>query len=230
MLNFFKEIYKSCGCGKHYKNKVHGYMVTEMPKQDWFDIFTHAYNISLASAIENCNVHRRMEMLEEIRALYQKDPLTGLYNRRGFDKVLREKFMSNNGSNENYGIVSIDMDNLKVINDNYGHASGDVALKALADIISSIIGEGECAARIGGDEFSAVIRIQDTNAAAQFKERLQRGIDEYNAVSGECSIGASVGICEHFENMNATLFECMKIADMRMYEDKRAKKIKISSF
>ena len=100
----------------------------------------------------------------------------------------------------------------------------------MADIISSIIGEGECAARIGGDEFSAVIRIQDTNAAAQFKERLQRGIDEYNAVSGECSIGASVGICEHFENMNATLFECMKIADMRMYEDKRAKKIKISSF
>lgn len=214
----------------HYKNKVHGYMVTEMPKQEWFDIFTHAYTISLASAIENCNVHRRMEMLEEIRALYQKDPLTGLYNRRGFDKVLREKFMSNNGSNENYGIVSIDMDNLKVINDNYGHASGDVALKALADIISSIIGEGECAARIGGDEFSAVIRIQDTNAAAQFKERLQKGIDEYNAASGECSIGASVGICEHFENMKATLFECMKIADMRMYEDKRAKKIKISSF
>lgn len=210
----------------HYKNKVYGYMVTEMPKNEWYDIYTQAYIFSLANAIENCNVHRRMEKLEEIRALYQKDPLTGLYNRRGFDKVLREKFMSNKRVVGNYGIVSIDMDNLKVINDNYGHATGDIALKALADILANIIDEEECAARIGGDEFSAIICIKDANTSNQFKERLQKEIDEYNASSGECDLGASIGICELYENRSETLFDCMKVADMRMYENKRAKKHK----
>lgn len=114
--------------------------------------------------------------------------------------------------------------NLKVINDSYGHASGDVALKALSNIISDIIDEEECAARIGGDEFSAIIIIKDINSTSSFKERLQKGIDEYNANSGECNLEASVGICELHENESATLFDCMKIADMRMYEDKRAKK------
>lgn len=208
----------------HYKNKVYGYMVTEMPKDEWFDIYTHAYIISLANAIENCNVHRRLEKLEEIKALYQKDSLTGLYNRRGFDKVLRDKFMNDKNTNERYGIVSIDMDNLKIINDNYGHASGDIALTALANILSGIIDEGECAARIGGDEFSAIINIKDTNTSTCFKERLQKGIDEYNANGGECKLGASVGICEINANSGSTLFDCIRIADMRMYEDKRAKK------
>ena len=208
----------------HFKNKVYGYIVTDMPKGEWFDIYTQAYVISLANAIENCNVHRRLEKLEEIRALYQKDSLTGLYNRRGFDKILRERFMSTKNTNENFGIVSIDMDNLKVINDSYGHASGDVALKALADVLSDIIDEGECAARIGGDEFSAIISIKDSNSTEQFKERLQKGIDEYNACGRGCQLGASIGICEVLENESATLIDCLKIADMRMYEDKKARK------
>lgn len=208
----------------HYKNKVYGYIVTEMPKGKWFNIYTQGYIFSLANAIENCNIHRRMEKLEEIRALYQKDSLTGLLNRRGFDKILREKFLSGHRFTENYGIVSIDMDNLKVINDSYGHASGDVALKALAVILSDILDEGECAARIGGDEFSALIIIKDSGTASRFVERLQKGIDEYNENSGECGIGASVGICEFSEDTKATLFDCMKIADMRMYENKRMKK------
>ncbi len=140
--------------------------------------------------------------------------------------MLREKFMSNKENNENFGIVSIDMDNLKVINDNYGHASGDVALKALADILSNSIDEGECAARMGGDEFAAIISIKDSNTTNLFKERFKKGIDEYNISSGECHLGASVGIYEFFENKSTTLFDCMKIADMRMYEDKRSKKIK----
>lgn len=208
----------------HYKNKVHGYMVTEMPKREWFDIYSHAYIVSLANAIESCYVHRRMEKLEEIKALYQKDPLTGLYNRRGFDKILREKTMSNQRTKVNYGIVSIDMDNLKVINDNYGHSVGDVALKALADILLSVVDEGEAAARMGGDEFSAIININDANSVSLFRERLQKGIDEYNAGAIECKLSASIGICELFENDRATLFDCMNIADMRMYEDKRSRK------
>ena len=208
----------------HYKNKVYGYMVTEMPKCEWFDIYTQAYIISLANAIEKCNTHRLLEKLEEIRALYQMDSLTGLYNRRGFDKILRDKLTSNNGTDENYGIVSIDMDNLKVINDSFGHSSGDIALKALANIISDVIDDGEYAARIGGDEFSAIISIKDADTATRFKERLQKGIDEYNTNGGEWKLGASVGICELHENKSATFFDCMMIADMRMYEEKRSKK------
>lgn len=74
-----------------------------------------------------------------------------------------------------------------------------MALKALADVLSRTVDEGECAARIGGDEFSAIISIKDSNSAEQFKERLQEEIDRYNANCEDFKLGASVGICEVLE-------------------------------
>ncbi|MDO4187419.1 MAG: GGDEF domain-containing protein [Lachnospiraceae bacterium] len=208
----------------HFKNIVYGYMATDMPKDDWFDIYTQAYLISLANAIENCNVHSRMEKLEEIRSLYQKDALTGLYNRRGFDKLLRDKFMKARANNENFGIASIDMDNLKIINDGFGHASGDIALKALANALSNVIEDDECAARIGGDEFAAIINIKDSESQDKFKTRLKEELNDYNKDKKDFEVGASIGICEVLEVPDAPLIECLKVADMRMYEDKKTKK------
>lgn len=205
----------------HFKNIVHGYMVSANPTRDWFDIYTQSYLLNLGTAIENGLVHSRLEQLEEIRALYQKDALTGLYNRRGFEKLLREKFISSRISGEDFSIASIDMDNLKGINDTFGHDAGDNALKNIADALESVMEEGEFCARIGGDEFSAVL---NPNRHLQFKQKFDNAIGERSQKIDDYDLGASVGICDINEDINSTLIGCIKVADTRMYEDKRTKK------
>ncbi len=199
-------------------------MVTEMPKDEWFDIFTQGYLLNMANAIEDGIIHSRMDKLEEIRSLYQKDALTGIYNRRGFDKLLRERFASAKQSGENFGIASIDMDNLKYINDNIGHAAGDEALKAIADSLAKSMEDGEFCARIGGDEFAAVLDTSKDGRKEYFRHKFNSEISRHRAELGGYEFGASVGISELAEDPNATLVSCLQKADMRMYEDKRLRK------
>lgn len=208
----------------HFKNIVYGYVAVEMPQKDWFDIYTQSYLLSLGSAIENGIVHERMAKLEEIRALYQKDALTGIYNRRGFDKLLRERFASAKTLGDNFGIASIDMDNLKTINDSFGHAAGDEALKAIADALESVMKEREFCARVGGDEFAAVLNTDIPNRQAEFKKEFEEAICVQGREISDYQLGASVGVCELAEDPGATLIACLQKADMRMYEDKKTKK------
>ena len=209
----------------HYKNIVYGYMVAEDMGDEWFDIYNQAYLLNLGNAIERGNAHRRMEMLEEIRALYQKDSLTGIYNRRGYDRLLRERFAKARDNDVNIGIASIDMDNLKVVNDNFGHSSGDTALKLIAMAIENALDEGEFCARVGGDEFAAVLNIADDNRINRFKSSVYRELRDRSAIIADYKVEASIGIFETAEDKSATLVECMQMADMRMYNEKSAKKI-----
>lgn len=211
----------------HFKNKIHGYMVARLPEDgQWFDIYTQGYLMTFANAIENSEVHRKMEALEEIRYLYQNDALTGILNRRGFDKKMQDRYAQAISESKHIGIASIDMDNLKVINDNFGHAEGDNALILLAKALNSVMKEGDFCARVGGDEFAAVINVTRADRCAEFKREFQEAIDYYGNKSENASykIGASVGICESSEIEASSLMSCVRIADARMYSDKRDRK------
>lgn len=208
----------------HFKNIVYGYMATELPSDGWFSIFTQGYLLTLANAIQNSNVHKQMEHLEEIRTLYQKDILTGLYNRRGFDKILHERFEQAKENGENIGICSLDMDNLKLINDNLGHSEGDKALQAIANALECVIEEGEFCGRIGGDEFAAVINLVKPERKERFVTEFENALRKSYADHKDFRLGASIGICEIAEHPYDSLINCMNIADMRMYEVKRARK------
>lgn len=208
----------------HFKNIVYGYMVTTLPTNGWFDIYTQGFLMTLANAIENGQVHKQMAHLEEIRSLYQKDPLTGILNRRGFDKLLQENIASARMNGENFGLVSIDMDSLKTINDTFGHAEGDNAIIILAKALDSVMKTGDFCARIGGDEFSAFISLPTPNRANEFREELNVALERENAHLSNYQVGASIGICELAEDPNASLIDCIQTADMRMYENKRSRK------
>lgn len=208
----------------HFKNTVYGYLVAEEPTERWFDIFTQAYLLNLATAIATSTVQRRMAKLEEIRALYQKDELTGIYNRRGFDRLLREKFTAAKETRENIAVVSIDMDNLKVINDSYGHTAGDEALKGMAAALDSVMEEGEFCARVGGDEFAAALVVNRPERADDFRKNLKEAMKRQSENLDQFEVMASVGICELAEDFDASLIACVQKADMRMYEEKRARK------
>ena len=208
----------------HFKNVVYGYCVAEMTKDKWFDIHTQGYLMTLATAIQSSNLHQQIEQLESIRALYQNDPLTGIYNRRGFDKILKNKFEQAKNGGQPIAIASIDMDNLKPINDTYGHTEGDKAIVTLARAIESVIRDGECCARIGGDEFSALLLVTP-NRSEEFKRDLRAALVTESKKSGVINeVKASIGICETTEEGVNSIYSCVQIADKRMYEDKKSRK------
>lgn len=212
----------------HFKNIVYGYMVAEIPSDGWFDIFTQGYLMMLSNAIQNGEVQRQMQQLEAIRAVYQKDSLTGILNRRGFDKLLQDKYAMYKKKGTNFALFSIDMDNLKVINDTYGHAKGDEALQTVAKALSSVMKEGDFCARVGGDEFSAVINVSYQGRCQEFKNELNMELKRESAGILDYNVEASVGFCDISEQPGTTLVSCVQIADARMYEEKRSKKGRIA--
>lgn len=208
----------------HFKNKVYGYVVTTIPEEKWFDIYTQGYLMSLANAIHNCDIQSQMEKLEVIKDIYQKDALTGILNRRGFDKLFQESFAKAKIERKNIALASIDMDNLKVINDNFGHSEGDKALIILANALSSVLKTEEFCARVGGDEFAAVLNAECPERVSDFKNDFANALKRESEVTGRYLVGASVGICESTEKPALSLVACVQTADRRMYEDKRSRK------
>lgn len=208
----------------HFKNIIQGYIVCDYPQTGWFDVYTQGYLMTLANAIENGEVHKKMEHLESIRAIYQNDALTGILNRRGFDKMLQDRYIEARGDDVVLGIASIDMDNLKVVNDTYGHAEGDKALMVLAKALSSVMKENDFCARVGGDEFSAVVAVSYPGRCNEFKKEFNDALVRECRCELDYMIEASVGICETSEYGASSLVACIQLADKRMYEEKRSRK------
>ena len=96
-----------------------------------------------------------MVMKNQLEEMYITDPMTGIFNRRGFYQKYEElKSIKTEGSAT---LVSVDLDDLKKINDTFGHQEGDYAIKSLSDALSEIVGSNGLYARFGGDEFVALI-------------------------------------------------------------------------
>lgn len=210
----------------HFKNIVYGYAVAEMPKDRWFDIHTQGFLMTLANAIENGEIHKKMEHLETIKAIYHNDALTGIFNRRGMDKKLQELYSLSKSTGKIYGIASVDMDNLKTINDTMGHAEGDQALMAIARALKASMHEGDFCGRVGGDEFAAIIEVSYPGRCRDFKKEFLELLKIESP--SKYTVEASVGICETSEINASSLVACIQLADSRMYEEKREKKSRSS--
>jgi len=217
-----------CVFGLHFESKVFGYVVSYLPenKNNWFDVFTQGYFITLSSAIERYESNLKIQDLEIIKQVYHKDTLTGILNRRGYDKILQETYNRVIKYNETIGIVSIDMDNLKTINDKFGHIHGDKALKTIAKALQMSIQDGDYCARVGGDEFAAIIDAKNAFRCQEFKQDFLKNLETLNNDIEKYVVGASIGICESSEHDVAdSLIACIQVADKRMYEDKQRRKM-----
>lgn len=208
----------------HYGNKCFGYMVFLFEKE-WPYSYIQAYLMGLATAIEGANMHQELSSLEKIKNLYHKDPLTGLYNRRGFERHLRSLYERYEDENKYLSIASIDMNGLKHINDNYGHAEGDEALCRLGGVLEGLINNEEVCARTGGDEFLVVLYSDSRERDAKFtKEFMLAMQEEEKKMQKPYPFSASIGICGFREAEAVSLMACMQLADKRMYDQKRKTK------
>lgn len=204
-----------------FKNKDYGYLVLSPNKNQWPNSLTNTYVSTLSTAIENCYYQKKFSAINEITKLSQTDELTGLYNRRGFESALQELLIKT-PEDVKISIASIDMDNLKKINDVYGHQDGDFALREVSRALKECMNDRELCARFGGDEFSAVLVSSRPGRAEEFIRQFNTELEIATLDSGKpYEFHASIGICELQGRDTSHVITCMQNADEQMYIKKR---------
>lgn len=168
---------------------------------------------------------RNSRNLETLRYLSFHDQLTGLYNRHYFVNEIKRL-----ESSREYPItiISADLDNLKEINDTWGHAEGDKYLQACAKIFKETLRGYDLLARVGGDEFALVLNRTNKETGKIIMGRLKSNIEKYNQTITAMPLSISVGLAVS-ENPDLPLEETFRKSDVLMYEEKlkrRAKKSK----
>ena len=175
----------------------------------------------VAQAIER----KRME--EEIRNLSLTDELTGLYNRRGFTLLAEQEMKLAHRFKRGLLMFFADVDNLKSINDTYGHAQGDLALKEMAVVLRETFRETDIPARFGGDEFAVLAVDVSMESADILTNRIQDALEKRNKANDRLyQLGLSIGIVYYDPKDRNTLNELIALADDRMYTQKQASKEK----
>jgi diguanylate cyclase (GGDEF)-like protein len=168
-----------------------------------------------ALVISLCTLALRLDVM---RYDAWHDPMTGLYDRRSFDRLLEMAVARSTRYGWSFALVIIDMDLLKRINDGQGHAAGDLALRDLGERMRHTLRYGDNAARIGGDEFAMILPNTDADAVAPLLDRV-RASAGLRADAPEFSYGAAV--CPNEADSAAALFE---LADGRLREHKVVRK------
>lgn len=196
----------------HMKGRTAGYAVVS------FDVGTFwftAYDAFITNFRHLLELQRTQMQLMQV---YMRDLLTGLYNRNGFYQKVQN--MLETARDMDMSIISMDMDGLKMINDTYGHAEGDAALKTFGKIIKAST-KHEIAARIGGDEFLiAFMGLDIEERTEEIVSRIKEGIREYNKTSQKSyELHASIGAYTN-RTRNHTLDHFLKKADDLMYARK----------
>ncbi|MBF0559773.1 MAG: sensor domain-containing diguanylate cyclase [Nitrospirae bacterium] len=134
-----------------------------------------AWNEALREEVQKKTLELRGKNAK-LHKLAVTDSLTNLYNRRFFFTRLEEEFSRTLRYDEQFALMSIDLDNLKAINDVYGHVVGDVVIRRIAKCLKSSVRKGDVVGRLGGDEFGYIMLGASEEVAFQFALRLQASL------------------------------------------------------
>lgn len=163
-------------------------------------------------------------MQENIQGLTLKDELTGLHSVRGFYLLAEQSFRSSQRNQEPFGVLFVDMDNLKIINDRLGHSAGSVSLVETAKLLLANFRETDVIGRLGGDEFvvAGSFNRRDLESAV---ERLREAVARKNQAAGmRFSISLSIGYAVTDDFSRDSLRSLVTKADQEMYKEKSIKK------
>ena len=165
----------------------------------------------------------QVKMICDLKKVALLDELTGLYNRRGFLQRFKEEIDRSARHMRCLGILMIDLDNFKGINDKYGHVRGDAFLVDTASIIKAEVRASDIVARIGGDEFACILVEIVPGDVMLVMERIKSRFVEFSKTvhkMGDSMVGLSVGAAV-FPEDGREIADLISIADKRMYEDKK---------
>ena len=210
----------------HFGDHVFGYSAIMMNSDEPFNEFYNLWTVNIAISLEALlqrNIVRSLVADLEVESTH--DRLTGLLNRRGFEKESMRVFREISADPEaNFTAVMIDMDRLKYINDVFGHREGDFAIESVGNAISSCCGRNDISGRTGGDEFYIVMPYKDESCAENAVAEIRSKLDEINRCGGkEYDISVSCGIYSAKIKDHSGLEEFLRESDERMYIEKRSK-------
>ncbi len=179
-----------------------------------------SFELALSRALERRYlVKENKRLFEEIQRLAVTDSLTGLYNRHKLQDNLDTELERAKRYSRPLSIIMIDMDKLKAINDSYGHAAGDEALKLVARSIQHSIRKVDLGTRFGGDEFIVLLPEADREEAAAVAKRIREAILNVEFESGKLSV--SMGVVQWHSGFD-TSKDFVHAADEAMYLAKRS--------
>ena len=155
-----------------------------------------------------------------VSGLIDKDPLTGLYNRRKFDQDIELVVSMSGRGNKGSGLLFIDIDHFKKFNDEYGHHTGDVVLKETAQVIKGCIRDIDIVARWGGEEFIVLLPETRKDEALGVASRIREMIAGHSFSQIERQITVSIGLAGVPDPSIDTAEKLIHSADLVMYEAK----------
>lgn len=164
---------------------------------------------------------RHVIVERELRYLALTDDLTCLYNRRGFFAAAAQQLRLARRNGQGALLLFCDVDNLKQINDCYGHREGDLALVRTADALEEAFRDSDILARLGGDEFAVLALETSSQHEAIILRRLEDSLKKSNTNEIRYELSLSVGVARFDPKHPASLGELMEHADKDMYEQKR---------
>src|SRR5216684_7558700 len=160
-------------------------------------------------------------LLAELGDLALVDELTGLYNRRGFMAIAERQLKVGRRSGKGMLLFFTDVDDLKQINDSYGHSEGDKALRRTAHALEMTFRDSDVIARIAGDEFAVLAIEAADHSEATIRARLCEDLKSISAGESRYVISLSLGAARFDPRGNTSIGELMAQADKAMYEEKR---------
>jgi len=165
---------------------------------------------------------RILAQQDELHKLAYFDPLTNCHNRRSFLISADFEFDRSRHGKRPFSVLFLDIDYLKVINDTFGHAMGDVAIQEITRICQENLRDGDVLGRIGGDEFGILLPECNLESATHSAERLRQNMSDHSipGISGDMQVSISIGVAM-VTNRDKNAFEVINRADQNLYQAKR---------
>ena len=206
----------------NYLNYIIGYVAIKNTPDLLFNLDLNTFIKSMNALLFSMRRHIFSQRAnEELKKIYMKDALTGIYNRTGCEKVVYEYINSLKEQGEKAILVFADIDRMKTINDQYGHLNGDFAIKATAEAFMKFSPKDWLYGRYGGDEFIGVGKCPPEEEIEGLIKDISKNMSkEFNSLNLRFMLHASVGYVIITPDDHGTIDDYIDAADKSMYEEK----------
>lgn len=193
------------------------------------------YRNNLKDFLLNAKIHEQNKELtdlnRQLEELSNRDSLTGIHNRRFFDKKVKDEWQSATQNGRVLSVAIMDIDDFKAYNDLYGHLQGDTVLKAVVECIQTQAKRPtDILARFGGEEFVLLLPNTDEPGAKLLCERIRHAVSDLHIAHERSDTGQltiSIGICTLTPELDQDFISAIKQADAALYEAKKQGKNKV---
>lgn len=191
------------------------------------------FSLAVVSPVMKRSKQERYQMDRRAESLQKQattDPLTGMHNRRYFEEALKGYLLEFNKIGATLGLLILDLDHFKSVNDNYGHDVGDIVLKEVALRMRAICREHDVVARLGGEEFALITPYANREQLLNVAERYREMVEALAIKSGRIVIRPTVSIgvatneygCDNVDDL-------FKAADQKLYEAKNSGRNRVAA-